>query len=282
MGASSWIYYTPYQENLEQAFRALRQHVFETDQYGGIFPGEWVVDISGEEMDISQMQEVTEQEDGSLLPVSPRQAFQTIEEEIEEMLKRSEGGTSSILDIRRFSTTSHYYGDVPLPEDVIQHILEEVKPTKAMLETIVSQERIWSRLQGDLDLELLNKAEGHKGGGISGFSEQTLQFFAAQPPKEEIVEMLLSQEDIWIGIHRCLCLIIEQMAILTRYGTAMPFFSEDLVRFFGSERPTRAAVEAACKQREIWSHGHVGVGYYAIVYQDDVPHEIVFVGASGD
>ena len=33
MGASTWIYYVPYQENLEQAFQALRQHVFETDDY---------------------------------------------------------------------------------------------------------------------------------------------------------------------------------------------------------------------------------------------------------
>jgi hypothetical protein len=228
------------------------------------------------------MQEVMEQEDGSLLPVSPRPAFQTMEEKIEEVLKRSEGGTHSILDIRRFSTASRYYGDVPLPEEVIQHILEDVKPTKDMVKTIVSQEQIWSRLMRRLEVERMSRAKGYKGGGISGFSEQMLQFFAAQHPKEDLVEMLLSQEEIWVGIHRCLCLLIKQMAILTRYGTAMPFSEEERIRFFGREKPTRAEVELAVKQREIWCYIQVGVGYYAILYQDDAPHEIVFVGASGD
>ena len=72
------------------------------------------------------------------------------------------------------------------------------------------------------------------------------------------------------------------MAMWTRYGTAMPFSSADLIQLFASETPTRAEVEAVVERREIWNYIGVGVGYYAIIYQEDVPHEIVFVGASGD
>lgn len=267
MGASSWIYYTPYQKNLEQAFQALRQHVFETDDYHHFWQMhdydeyEGLVDIEGKE----------------IFPSTPPP------QTIEEVLKRSQPeGTHSILDIHQLISDTRYYGEVPLDEELIQDIFEGTRPTKAMVETIVFQERIWSRLEGKLEAMRMSRVKGYKGGRISQFSEQTLQFFATHPPKEEVVELLLAQEEIWMGIHRCLYLVIEQMALWTRHGTAMPFSSEDLLRLFGSARPTKSAVEAACKQREIWSHGHVGVGYYAIIYQDDAPHEIVFVGSSGD
>jgi hypothetical protein len=185
MGASGWIYYVPYQKNLEQALQELRLHVFETKQYGGAYNDEWVIDVFGEEINVSVMQEVVEQEDGSLVPVPPIRALWTIEEEMEDLLRRSRG-THSILDICRVITNSQYYGDVPLPEEIIQH-----------------------------------------------------------------------------------------------RGTMRPFSSENLIRFFGSEKPTRAEVEAAFERRDTWGFD-VGCGSYAIIYQDGAPHEIVFAGASGD
>ena len=33
MGASNWIYYVPYQENIEQALQCLRQQVFASGDY---------------------------------------------------------------------------------------------------------------------------------------------------------------------------------------------------------------------------------------------------------
>lgn len=90
------------------------------------------------------------------------------------------------------------------------------------------------------------------------------------------------REGFWTGIHACLCSVIEKMAMWTRYGTAMPFSSEDLLSFFGHEKPTRADVEAAFARREIWEYIRVGVGYYAVIYENSAPQEIVFAGFSGD
>jgi hypothetical protein len=102
MGASGWIYYVPYQEDLEQALQELRRHIFVTDQYNHFSEGEWIVDINGEEIDASQMQEVIEQEDGSLVPVPPLVFFpKTLEEEMEETVRRTGGqGNSSCWERR--------------------------------------------------------------------------------------------------------------------------------------------------------------------------------------
>lgn len=265
MGASSWIYYVPYQENIEQAFQELRQYIFETGDYNQFWrlyansENAGLVDINGEEI---------------LLPLASPQT-------IEEAVKRSQPeGTHSILDISRLITDPRYYGDVPLEEEVIRGIFEDARPTKAMVEAIVFKEEVWSRLNDWFRAARMNKARGSR--GIVTLPEEISQFFAIEHSKKEIVEVLLVREGFWAGIHSCLCFVIQQMGRLTRYGTAMPFSSEDLLRFFGSERPTKAAVEAACKQGEIWGHGRVGVGYYAIIYQDDAPHEIIFIGDSGD
>jgi hypothetical protein len=283
MGASSWIYYVPYQEDLEQAFQALRQRVFETDDYCHWWEGEWVVDIAGEEMDISQMQEVVQQEDGSLVPVPPLVFSRMLEEQMAEAVRRSGSqGTHSIIDIHQLTTDPRYYGDVPLPEEVIQDIFAWTKPTTAMVEAILSQEQIWSRLQKWFEAERLHLARGIKGPRIYGFSEEILRFFATERSKEEVLEAFLTREEFWMGIHRCLCSLIEWMALETTYGKAMPFSLEDLLSFFGHEKPASADVEAAFAKREIWEHMRVGVGYYAVIYQNDIPQEIVFAGFSGD
>jgi hypothetical protein len=283
MGASSWIYYVPYQEDLEKAFQSLRQHVFETDDYSHWWEGEWVVDITGEEMDISRMQEIVKQEDGSFVPVPPLVFSRTLEEQMAEVVRRSGSqGTHSILDINRLTTDSRYYGGVPLPEEVIQDIFAWAKPTTATVEAIISQEHIWSRLQKWFEAERLHIAKGIKGPRIYGFSDEILHFFATERSKEEVLEAFLTREEFWMGIHRCLCSVIEWMAMETTYGTAMPFSTENVLSFFGHERPTRADVEAAFAEREIWERMRRGMGYYAVIYQDDVPQEIVFAGFSGD
>lgn len=286
MGASSWLYYVPYQEDIEQALQELRRHIFVTDQYSHWYEGEWEikVDISGEEIDTSQMQEVAEQEDGSLIPIPPLIFFpKTLEEEIEETVRRTGGqGTHSILDISHVITGSRYYGDVPLPEELIQDIFAWIKPTRAMMETIVAQEQIWSRINGWFEAERTHIAKRLNGHRIYNFSEEMLQFFAAEHSKEEIIETLLVRDDFWLKIHRCLTSVIEKMAIWTRSGRAIPFSTEDLLSFFGTEKPSRVEAEAAFEQRDIWHIMRRGTGYYAIIYQSGVPQEIVFAGFSGD
>ena len=284
MGASGWIYYVPYQEDLEQALQELRRHIFVTDQYNHFSEREWIVDINGEEIDASQMQEVIEQEDGSLVPVPPLIFFpKTLEEEMEETVRRTGGqGTHSILDIGHVITDSRYYGDVPLPEEIIQDIFAWVRPTRATLSTITSQEQIWPRVTGWFGAERTHIDMGLKASRIYNFSDEMLQFFAAEHSQEEIIEMLLTRDDLWLKIHRCLTSEIERLAMWTRCGKAMPFSAGDFLSFFGTEKPSRAEAEAVFEQREIWENMRRSTGYYAIIYQNDVPHEIVFAGFSGD
>lgn len=274
MGASSWIYYVPYQQNLEQAFQALRRRVFETDDYSHWWEGEWVVDSAGEEMDISRMQEVIEQEDGSLVPVPPLVFSRTLEEQMAEAVRRSGSqGTHSILDIRSLITDSSYYGALLLPKVILQQFFTGRRPTRAVVEALVFHEEIWAWVERWL-----------KVGGrfIYGISKDIDRFFAIERSKQELTEALLAEETIWMNLHQLIAAQIEHLAMRTRFGRAMPLSSEDLIRFFGNEKPTRADVEAAFAQREIWGQMRVGVGYYAVIYQDGVPQEIVFAGFSGD
>lgn len=169
MGASSWIYYTPYQENLEQAFQALRQHIFETDDYHHFWQMhdhdeyEGLVDIKGKEIFPS---------------VPPPQT-------IEEVKKRSQPeGTHSILDLSRLITDSHYYGDVPLQEEMIRALFEDARPTKAMVEAIVFEENVWSRLNGTFRTEHMNWARGSR--GIFGLPEEILHFFRLNTQRKKL------------------------------------------------------------------------------------------------
>lgn len=63
------------------------------------------------------------------------------------------------------------------------------------------------------------------------------------------------------------------------YGavTAMP--DEVLLGLFGTTRPTREAVEA---NHDFWEDLERGQGIYIILYKDDRPDEIYFVGYSFD
>jgi hypothetical protein len=63
-------------------------------------------------------------------------------------------------------------------------------------------------------------------------------------------------------------------------GDVIPFSSEELVRFFGVEKPTRAEFEPILG--EIWDQLNRWSGFYVVLYQDGTPHEIAFVGVSGD
>ena len=68
------------------------------------------------------------------------------------------------------------------------------------------------------------------------------------------------------------------------YGVAAPLSRDELIRYFGTEQPTRsaldsnpAALEEVRARRGPWS------GTYVVVYDDNgSPSEILFFGQSGD
>lgn len=271
MGASHWVSYTPYQEDLEQAFQALRQHVFETNNYDHFWQ---LLELerlekarcAERDIDPSDRHAVEQllQETGPLV-VPPAKT-------IDEVRQKSAGeGTHSVLDISRLITDSRYYGGVPLPQEILRQFFQNEEPTKEVVEAIVFQEEIWSRVL----FSIMHP-------GVFHFSEEVHGLVFLEETKHELVEALLTRENVWRELRRCIRFHIESLAIMTRVGVAMPFSEEDVVAFFGRAKPTRAAVEATFEQGEIWGIMRRGVGYYVIIYQDELPCEIAFAGITGD
>ena len=79
---------------------------------------------------------------------------------------------------------------------------------------------------------------------------------------------------------------IHEIAATSSFGAVAPLSSEELKRFFGTNKPTRAMIERkgndlfAFLQQEMGRYR--GEGTYIIVYKDGEPDEIYFVGYLGD
>jgi hypothetical protein len=68
------------------------------------------------------------------------------------------------------------------------------------------------------------------------------------------------------------------------YGAISPLAEDALVRFFGTDRPTRSIVEAWYARRDLTGESPFerDQGIYFTVYKDGQPDEIDIEGASGD
>jgi hypothetical protein len=64
------------------------------------------------------------------------------------------------------------------------------------------------------------------------------------------------------------------------FGKVTPLPSAYLTQFFGMENPTREMIEQ--KINEIQALCERWQGFYLIVFQDNTPQQILFVGVSGD
>jgi len=72
---------------------------------------------------------------------------------------------------------------------------------------------------------------------------------------------------------------IQQVSDEPDFCCAAPFSAEELRTYFGSDRPTRADVEAS---EDYWEDLERGQARYVIVYADGEPSEIYFAGYSFD
>ena len=107
MGAEPWIYFVPYEANIESALQKLRQREFSAGRY---FP------ISG----------------GSLKQLGLSKAPATIDEAIE---LAAETGTQSILDIAGVGDDPDFGMVYPLPSDALVAYFQSVKPSRETVET---------------------------------------------------------------------------------------------------------------------------------------------------
>jgi hypothetical protein len=68
-------------------------------------------------------------------------------------------------------------------------------------------------------------------------------------------------------------------------GAASPLSSQQLMKLFGTEKPTRAMIESigiVALDEQISAYRKRWEGAYIVVYNDEQPHEIFFIGSSGD
>jgi len=116
--------------------------------------------------------------------------------------------------------------------------------------------------------------------------EKQIAIVLPKPP--QTIEDLLQQTDA-DGTHSILDIagIAEQPA----FRMATPLSREEHLALLGTEKPTRARVEAALvqqrEQRKPWEKGLEDIrggwqAIYFIVYKDDTPDELCFCGLSGD
>lgn len=276
MGASSWLYYVPYQEDIAQAFHNLRQQVFESGEYSHF----WHMYESYEAVFAGRDTEDMDQEEFNRLLEETGKVHLTPPQTIEELIQRTPGeGTHSILDIERISVDPYYYAAVPLPEEVIMGFYETREPKREIVEAIVTQKEVWAPLVSWAGWQL----ETMETKSVStAFSPAVLRFFAKERSTQEMIEALLAQREIWTAIWGWVRYQIETMAATITHGTALPLSKDVLLHFFGTEKPTKELAEATFARADIWATMRRWVGYYAIIYQHDTPREIAFAGFSGD
>jgi len=78
---------------------------------------------------------------------------------------------------------------------------------------------------------------------------------------------------------------IERVAAQPQAGAVSPMPPKRLKELFGTDRPTRQLVESKCQDPELMEDPLVTErwqGIYFTVYREDQPHELFFIGTSGD
>lgn len=73
---------------------------------------------------------------------------------------------------------------------------------------------------------------------------------------------------------------IQSVAEVPDFGKIAPLPSVYLTQFFGTGKPSREMAEQ--KINEIQELCERWQGFYLIVFQGDIPHQLLFVGVSGD
>lgn len=133
MGASSWAYRTPYQQDIQKALQELRQVVFQQGAY--YTESAFINSIDEEEVAKGLSPDYAETFRSAMknLRAKPEiPAPQTIEELIE---MNAESGTHSILDIDEISENPEFGKAAPLTAQQLSEIFGTTQPTWDMIQS---------------------------------------------------------------------------------------------------------------------------------------------------
>jgi hypothetical protein len=72
---------------------------------------------------------------------------------------------------------------------------------------------------------------------------------------------------------------IQRIAAEPDFCCAAPFSSDELVQFFGTEKPSRSQVQ---RSDNLWDNVERGQARYVVLYENEKPSEIYFAGYSFD
>jgi hypothetical protein len=130
MGASGWSYFTPYQTDVEEALQTLRKEIFEKKAYGqthSIQPEIFATMTPELKKAIKNLRQIESEKLGG-----EDRKFGSIEELLEAS---AESGTHSILDILQTSPVPDFAVAWQAPEDAIEELFGNAKPTREEIES---------------------------------------------------------------------------------------------------------------------------------------------------
>ncbi len=142
MGASSWSYYIPYQQDIAQALQELRQRVFEAGDYNRLWLYLEVPEEAFDALDeiswTGTDQQLVEELAQVLAEKQIHVALPKPPQTIKEAEERSDAqGTQSVLDIERIASQPGMAVATALPRNVYLQFFGTEKPTREMIERAV-------------------------------------------------------------------------------------------------------------------------------------------------
>ncbi len=151
MGASSWYYFVPYQEDVSHALQNLRQQVFEEGDYLSLWEqtrsmieagrDAYHLFHQGQDYDTVERRFRALEDEWERGPKQPPQT-------IEELLKRNDAqGTHTILDITRVSSVPAFGAMTSLEKQVMLRLFGTDRPTREMIEAMIAGSTLWATLQ---------------------------------------------------------------------------------------------------------------------------------------
>jgi hypothetical protein len=117
---------------------------------------------------------------------------------------------------------------------------------------------------------------------IDQVMEQLRPLMPPERPKAKSIEELIEQR-AENGTHSILD--IQQISDTSGFAAVGPMPSEELVKLFGTDKPTRTMVEDKLGDYDLVEHPLISErwqGIYFVVYRDGKPDELFFMGTSGD
>jgi hypothetical protein len=107
------------------------------------------------------------------------------------------------------------------------------------------------------------------------------QYYKLNPDREPVTIEELLEMNGEQGTHSILDIFM--VAAHLDYGMAAPLSRDELIRYFGTDRPTRTEVEDnPAALDDIQTRRGRWLGSYIIIHEGGAPSEILFFGHSGD